>query len=230
MTIVWIRHGLKQYDNNKGPPGCYQHDPDLISGQEEAAARVSEILTEKYGRPNLVLTSPYQRTRQTMHLLCGDRAFMVDATIGEYLGHQKGTPLVHPETLMDNLPVCGESMEDFVERAKKHLQIMCATRQMLGSTIWVITHGLFMQKISRLLKQGGIERTFPATTDFDEMDAIAFAENKLHYYPANLKDDVALAAILDRYRCGGAYRSMPSRVVVSKESSSEETCPDSGPT
>ena len=112
-------------------------------------------------------------------------------------------------------------MEALIERCQKHLDSL-----MYRDVTWVVTHGIVMQKIHKLLIQKGVKRMFNPKTDFHQLDAIALHENKLYYYPAPPKDDVAHGPVLDyRSRCG-CDGSMFSSVFFEEKMPTEEASAD----
>jgi len=158
--FIWLRHAEKAYDNGKGPPGSYVHDPPLVEGQEELIKRRAQQLIAMGGYPTDVFISPYLRTRQTYEHLGVMVEPLVDANVSEYLGHQDRHRPPHlghctPETLSFNPPRTRESLDEFTHRCGIHL------RETLGITphayfddhrvIWIVTHGFVMQTIARCL-------------------------------------------------------------------------------
>ena len=45
--ITFIRHAEKEYNNNKGPPGCYQHDPDIYPSDSSISKKLYDISINK---------------------------------------------------------------------------------------------------------------------------------------------------------------------------------------
>ena len=98
--ITFIRHAEKKYNNNKGPPGCYQHDPDIFSFSSDMSKKLY-----KNNQFDIVICSPFLRTRQTVKQILFDLEMdipvIINNEISEYLGFQK--PIgkdasLHPET------------------------------------------------------------------------------------------------------------------------------------
>jgi len=157
--MLYIRHGQKSYSNRRSL--IYSLDPELTQiGRIEAKDRFKYLLN-KFGIPNLIITSPYLRTRETAQIAKNiifketgiDVPITHDSSIGEYLGNQHNVLLnseVRPETLKYN-PVPPETWDEFIKRVENHL----INKQFSG---WYITHGLFIQKISSFL---GFEIPYP---------------------------------------------------------------------
>src|SRR5579871_4500548 len=108
MTIIWLRHGEKAYDNSKGPPGSLEHDPGLIKeAKKEIIGRAKELIT-LYGSPDWCLTSPYLRTRQTAQIMTSiieeeqRPQVKVDVNVAEFLGYQK--PYINQKGFESFLP------------------------------------------------------------------------------------------------------------------------------
>jgi broad specificity phosphatase PhoE len=179
-TVVWIRHAIKEYNNGYGPAGSYAHDSPIKCDQIENAFKRGHDLILKYGVPNVVYVSPYLRTRQTMNLLTASVAPIayIDRNVGEFLGHQgvygeDGD--CYPETLRCNPPKCRETMNELIFRCNLHLQstlrLSYDMTPPLSGTIWVVTHGLVIRTIRKILC------TNPFITDIsdaqiDELDAL----------------------------------------------------------
>ena len=147
--MLYIRHGQKSYCNGKSLN--YSLDPDLTEFGRLNAKNRFEYLLNKFGIPDVIITSPYLRTRETAQIaqnviLEQTGQFipiMYDPLIGEYLGNQKNVPFVNglrPETLQYN-PVPHETWDQFSQRVEDHV----VSDKLSG---WYVTHGLFIQKIS----------------------------------------------------------------------------------
>ena len=136
ITIIFIRHGEKQFSNNKGPLNSYQHDSPIINNEENLheIKKTGEKLIKIYGEPNYCIISPYLRCRETLKYLLQSNinpSIYVDPNISEYLGNQKPylinneksyVPLVSKETLKFNPPIIRESFEDMFLRSNIALE------------------------------------------------------------------------------------------------------------
>ena len=60
VKVTFIRHGIKHYDNNKGPLNSYQHDSDIYDFEDNIA-----INLYKNNKFKQIICSPYKRTRNT---------------------------------------------------------------------------------------------------------------------------------------------------------------------
>lgn len=148
MTIIFVRHGKKEY-NNGGAPN-YSHDPPLTQEGKEECSDVS-LCMQSYGFPETVIMSPYLRTRQTTEgLIKGLKDLpdiIVDNRIAESLINQRGKILLYPETEAYDPPTSEHSI-DVKERVKDfYLDII---RDHQDRVIWVVTHGIIIDFISRL--------------------------------------------------------------------------------
>src|SRR3990167_5918676 len=108
MTIIWIRHGRKAYKNGRNPEGYPSHDSPLDEETIEEIKEKSRLLIA-YGEPDLIITSPYKRTRDTTKFLLEevkkDVKIIIDSEVSEFLGNQapKGQKAeVYPETIIMN--------------------------------------------------------------------------------------------------------------------------------
>jgi broad specificity phosphatase PhoE len=169
ITIIFIRHGEKAFDNGRGPVGSYQHDPPLKSGSEvDVKVRGVEIIGV-YGKPAFIIASPYRRTRDTALLLRSSLDskhpdIRLDVNISEFLGWQKpryGTPLAEPDTLAHKVPLIGETMAQLRNRCKEHLKLydlntMPSDGKSVVSgkstVVWVVTHGIVISTLYTALQ------------------------------------------------------------------------------
>lgn len=139
ITIIWLRHGRKLYDNNKGPEGCYQHDPALDIGAEKEIINRAESLIKTYGVPTHCVASPYRRARDTaLWMISAIKGLdapnvQIDANISEFLGHQKiymdekgilnNEPKAELDTLQFGPPTIGETYNQLFSRCQKHIEL-----------------------------------------------------------------------------------------------------------
>lgn len=154
-TIIWIRHGKKKWDNGKGPPDTYQHDPPILEDQESTIINRGKELIHKYGLPTRCICSPYLRTRQTAELLTKNCQIPIEISqdVSEYLGNQSlidgsNEPHVHRETMDFYPPPIKETIDDFRKRCHLHLKSLGVySRTNTNQIIWVITHGIVIKTI-----------------------------------------------------------------------------------
>ncbi len=182
-TIIWIRHGLKEYGNSKGPLGCYQHDSPLASNQEINIINKGKQLIEKYGIPELCISSPYKRTRDTANLLTKETNIPIEISnhVSEYLGNQKNNTLyIEPHTADYNPPLV-ENFKDLITRCSIHLSNIGVYDDVIKSNvIWVVTHGVVIKTISNQLNK--IYRG-AKLMEINELEAFIFTKN---YYESQL--------------------------------------------
>lgn len=180
--LIWIRHAPKEYANGKGPVGSKQYDSPIDSSFDtmlDIELMVDEIVT-KYGKPNIIITSPFLRTRQTSLYV---REYIKDKydtdvnvetnkDISEYLGFcrrgENGSDSVHPETFlnMDKNIRFDESQVELRNRVKNHLESL---RQHKGC-IWIVTHGIVMSRIYEILFGEKLYR--PQTLDYFAYESV----------------------------------------------------------
>lgn len=144
VKITFIRHGIKEYDNNKGPEGCYQHDPDIYDFE-------NTVVFDLYNKNKFkqIICSPYKRTRSTAmkikELLERNNIYVdliIENSIAEYLGNQK--PKGHfadvdPETFSLFEPKLGV---ENIKLLKKRLKEFKNKISKLNTNLLVVTHGL----------------------------------------------------------------------------------------
>ncbi len=166
LTIIYIRHAEKAYANGKGPADLPHHDPDILPEEEPKCQELGAHLIATYGPPDTVLSSPYLRARRTAALLVSAIPeairpnIVLDAQIAEFLGHQKRykEPDVYPETsCVGQLPPPRESFRALSDRGAAHLHAIglasTSNSPYTGArNVWVVTHGLFIQTLVKLLK------------------------------------------------------------------------------
>lgn len=137
LKIIIIRHAEKEFSNNKGPINSYQHDSPIKKSKTHLfnITNKSNILIEKYGIPEICITSPYLRCRETLLCLLDKGPFEIDnlpkiyvePLLSEFLGNQElyyinmvksSIPRVEPYTKKFNLPPIKEKFEDMEARSE----------------------------------------------------------------------------------------------------------------
>lgn len=151
---IYIRHADKEYSN--GDASIYKHDPRITEKGVDKARQVSLDIAEKWGIPDMIICSPYRRTRETAIIMKKAVSSMakrkipihIDNDVAEYLGNQKKYELdVTPKTLIYN-PPHPESFFQMRERVKNHHnRILEYIRKKKEGIIWIVTHGLIIKQI-----------------------------------------------------------------------------------
>jgi len=151
MPLTFIRHGEKKYPNGKNIPGYPAHDPPLKENQEAKIKKITVDLISKYGKPEIIISSPFERTRQTSKIMqqyilkiydynCD---IEIEKNIEEFLGHQKPAGLeadLYKDTSYYTKPKIGvEKVEQCRERIINFYHQLDKKRN-----IWFITHGILM--------------------------------------------------------------------------------------
>jgi len=172
MSLTWLRHGEKKYSNGHAPEGEHNHDPPLKENVKGKIDTLCVNIKNRYGIPNVILCSPFLRTRQTASLIKEKFETMcekiipiyVDDQISEFLGWNKpkgSNPDVDDYTEKFTIHRIGmEKLKDVDLRVKKHLfQIN------KSDNIVIITHGIVInyiyqnmvhQKLGRVKELSGI--------------------------------------------------------------------------
>jgi broad specificity phosphatase PhoE len=173
--FIWIRHGEKQYNNNKAPYGYHQHDSPL---KEDCIIDIYdkvEFLVKNFGFPTTILCSPFLRTRETKDHICIKLVeidekksvnihFDYDTNICEFLGFQKpigGYADVEQQTqkFFEDKIVLGESLKKLNYRVKTHLENLKIYENKEDRCVWIITHGIVINNIyHNLYKMEGIKK------------------------------------------------------------------------
>lgn len=150
MTIIFIRHG----DDNESDPS-YSHDPKITKNGKKKARRVAFELVEKYGCPDVIFCSPFQRTIQTakmMRKMCGySTKIYIDNNLSRYFcSREKANPQVNPSTQKYEAPIY-ECWDEFEKRVDKHLNMIKHNRYIGDNTkmVWCITHALVYKHVAR---------------------------------------------------------------------------------
>ena len=181
LTVVYIRHGHKEYSNSKGPVGKPKHDPGIKKETYDQIIQRGKRLVELYGAPTQCVVSPYLRTRQTGSLLTSTtdvKQLHVDRNISEFLGFQQPdlingklsyTPDVYPETSRFNCPPIGGSFDELYDRCREHIALFELDKLLPNqnppvsesSIVWNVSHGIVIASIYQLLEETyGKEFTF----------------------------------------------------------------------
>lgn len=152
--LIFIRHGKKEYKNNKGPKGKPKHDPGLdsfISNRNIIQKTFSYFY--EYGFPNKIISSPFLRTRLTSkiikHSLDTNVEIIIDKEIEEYLGHQnpKGELAdLDKETEKYTQPKIG--VEHFENIQKRILNFYNKIKNSQENII-IVTHGILIAKLAQ---------------------------------------------------------------------------------
>lgn len=152
---IYIRHSIKEYNNDYSSNRKYAHDPPLTQEGKELVHTLIPALIKAYP-PSEIYTSPYLRTRETASIISEMTGISVTVKrdLSEYLGHHNKFPLdVTPETL-ELEPPHPENWPLFQARVRNH----CATQANSDKIEWYITHGVFM---SELLRQNNYKTRRP---------------------------------------------------------------------
>lgn len=155
---IYIRHADKEYAN--GDASMYKHDPGITDVGCKKAAMMANHLIDRWGIPNLIIVSPYRRTRETaiamrsvIKKLKPDLKVQIsiDTSLSEYLGNHRAVPIDVTESTMVYNPPHPESFTEMVNRVKTHHNnITGYMEKRSGLVIWVITHGLIMRQVAKL--------------------------------------------------------------------------------
>ena len=150
MIKIYVRHAEKRYMN--GFSKKYKFDPPIMESSIDDILKLGERLIKEYGKPDVILCSPYKRTRETAYFLksCieGPIDIYCDVTLSEYLGNHKECEMdVCPETLVHK-PPHPEKFGEFCNRVRKHCnkisQLKCKSK---NPVVWIITHGIVIKQV-----------------------------------------------------------------------------------
>ena len=156
VIVIWIRHGNKLYDNNKGPKGHPRFDPDITDQDKYVLCpQKGNEIYQQYGIPDMIIVSPYLRTRTTAyHLYCNLTQgnpidTTIDENISEYLGNQRRMKLhdtdFDVDTIKYDFPDNKELYSNISIRTQRHLDHVLSHQ---NKFILVVTHGLIIKSIA----------------------------------------------------------------------------------
>lgn len=155
MYII-IRHAddsvidLSQNDN--------KHDTTITNSGKRKSYKLAKKLVKKYGIPDVIYCSPFQRGRNTvkemMKVFTKEQLkhikILVDINLTKYFTDtQKYNPKIHHTTSYYNIPVV-ESKEDVLERSHNHLNRLYKHHSQ-KEVIWSITHAIVVNYIGQMV-------------------------------------------------------------------------------
>ena len=162
--IYFVRHGETENnakDVRQGPEGHLTE-----RGRAQALATAKRFPKEK-GRPQIIIASPYERTRETAEILSKELGLKIkysDLLVerrnpSEIVGHWSGEPKVRQivdqidkSYHADDLRVSDEeNFTDLKKRAKKLLSFIKRRRQ---ERIIMITHKIFLKMVISYMLHG----------------------------------------------------------------------------
>ncbi len=198
---IYIRHGEKSYSNGRGPKNMPQHDPPLLEERTYIIQNMGKELILKYGKPNIIVMSPYLRVQQTVEHLTQtlyenpemameiDKNLYIDTNIAEFLGNQRGEIDLSEETLFDlnnntdQLPQPGETKDQLRSRVEKHMDLLNISLSKMErkkpKVVWIISHGLVIQNVYDILK------TYP---NIEGITQETFYPRELGYFILKIND------------------------------------------
>lgn len=162
--IIYIRHANDEESNPK-----YKHDTHITREGKKQIVKFIHKLVKKYGYPDRIYFSPFQRCKETVMEMINEIIFMKtgsypkhclkcysynielikDSNLSRYFTKKdRNKPSVSRKTLKCKVPV-NESHSDFHERIEKH--IMTVKNNNNNEVIWCITHAIVFKKIGKKL-------------------------------------------------------------------------------
>lgn len=184
---IYIRHADKEYAN--GDADMYKHDPGITESGVEKTKMVAKHLLDQWGLPELIVSSPYRRTRETAiimnSILENPVPIHIDTELSEYLGNHRNVPIDVTESTLVHEPPHPETFSEMKERVKKHhKRIKQYTQKRTDGIVWIITHGLIIKQIAALV---GIKmaKEFPTLTSLSIIDGDTITKSEIIMF----KDD-----------------------------------------
>lgn len=154
MVIV-IRHSEKAYKNGRGGDGTLALDPPLTHNGVKMAEQKFEALVDRFGPPNIIISSPFLRARQTAEIArntifakTGKKVkISYNKYIGEFTGNKKHLNIQDcVESTTWNLGVLNhENIQMFNKRIERHSQ-----KYSVDKNVWYVTHGIVVKRMCKL--------------------------------------------------------------------------------
>jgi broad specificity phosphatase PhoE len=178
---IYIRHADKEYAN--GDADINKHDPGITDNGVEKSKMVAKHLVEQWGQPNLIIVSPYRRTRETATIMNNTLEtpvrMYIDTNLSEYLGNHRNVPIDVTDSTLIHDPPHPETFRDMKIRVRyHHKKIVEYTRKLSVGVVWVVTHGLIIKQIAGII---GIKmaKEFPTLTCLSIVDEREFTKGEL---------------------------------------------------
>lgn len=153
---VYIRHANKNYSN--GESDLYKHDPGITDEGAESCKKVAECLIKKWGIPDIIIASPYRRTRETVQIMISsideksksNIQVFIDSEVSEYLGNHREFPIDVTDNTMVYNPPHPETFKEMKNRVRRHHNHINDYIERIDQekVIWIITHGLIIKQIA----------------------------------------------------------------------------------
>lgn len=142
--IIFLRHA------NDDESATFKHDHHITEKGHKHAQQVTKKLVEKYGSPDLIMSSPMHRGKETvdamLEVLSNKPKVVYDKDLSRYFNSlEQAHPEVCTCTLKEKIPIY-ESREEFKKRCAKVLK---KTKKIpKDKVVFVITHYLIMKFVA----------------------------------------------------------------------------------
>ena len=188
---IYIRHADKEYVN--GDATLYKHDPGITTEGIEKTKMVAKHLIDQWGPPDLIISSPYKRTRETAEImnavLSEKQSIHIDTDIAEYLGNHRHVSIDVTESTLTHDPPHPETFSQMKDRVKSHhSKITNYAKKKKEGTIWIITHGLIIKQLASLIHIN-MPKDFPTLTCLSIVDGDKMTKSELLIFNDNNIDD-----------------------------------------
>jgi len=197
---IYIRHTDKEYAN--GDANLFKHDPGITHEGVEKTKIVAQHLINQWGPPDMVIVSPYRRTRETAKVMIdllsqnetntANIKLQIDNEVAEYLGNHRTVPIDVTESTLVYDPPHPETFSQMKDRVKSHHQkITTYAKKKKEGVVWIITHGLIIKQVAKLI---GINmpKEFPTLTCLSIVDGEKITKTEVIIFnenPVPLEDD-----------------------------------------
>lgn len=153
--ICLFRHFKKLYNNRFGVDHTVNYKIDKSKYKKHDSPIIDFTYNDNdFSDYEIIIVSPYLRTRQTYEKIFKNREYIIDTRIREYLGHKANLynklELENETRLYVNDIPGTETEEDFEKRCIEFLEDILDKYK--GKKIFVITHSFVMLKIEKYNK------------------------------------------------------------------------------
>lgn len=158
MTFVFIRHGKKSwndksYESNKNLVKTpHKDDPPLAEGENKILKSLGEDLVKLYGPPDVIVSSPYLRARETAEYINPNLdkiPIEININLSEYHGYKKEIKLDLDPSTEEYGVIIDKSMNNMKKRADEFLEIL---KTWSDAVVWIVSHRVV---INYMIKQLG---------------------------------------------------------------------------
>jgi broad specificity phosphatase PhoE len=154
---------------------------------------VAQYLLEQYGKPEMIIVSPYRRTRETANVMKSvvenTVPLIIDTDVSEYLGNHRTVPIDVTESTLIHDPPHPETFVEMKARVKKHhnkITSYCKAKE--RGIIWIVTHGLIIKQVACLIGMK-MAKEFPTLSCVSIVDGEKITRSDITIFNENIEID-----------------------------------------